>query len=216
MRTTTLNGSLTSRKIRLLKNRQLRNKYIIDQIKIGLRNQLRALRDERGLTQGDLANLIGTKQSVISRLERDPVKVGMSTFLDIARQLDVAFVARFEAIDTFTDWYDNMTQKKMAPSKSETVLAECAKQLADIGILAAQETPQETAVPVSYHTNTGTRLQVVRPTTLLQTLPFDSGVQFGLVLNSTNGATAIQNDPSLTTGENDDMDFIVTAMPNYR
>lgn len=115
---------ITSRKAKLLKDRELRNKYFEDQLKIGLRNQLRSLRDARGLTQGELADLIGTKQSVISRLERNPIKVGMPTFLDIARVLDVGFVARFEAIDTIIEWYDNPSQKKMTPRKSQEILAQ--------------------------------------------------------------------------------------------
>lgn len=122
-----LNGSLTNRKIRLLKNRGLRNKYVIDQIKIGLRNQLRALRDARGLTQGQLADLIGTKQSVVSRIEKNPLRVGLPVFLDIAEKLDVAFVCRFEAIDTFVEWYDNLSQKKITPKKSAEILEEVTK-----------------------------------------------------------------------------------------
>jgi transcriptional regulator with XRE-family HTH domain len=125
---TTLNNSLSSRKLRLLKNKELRNKYATDQIKIGLRNQLRALRLDRGLTQEELADLIGTKQSVISRIEKDPIKVGMATYIDIAKILDVVFVARFEALDSVVSWYDNPSQKKMVPRKSEDILNELGRQ----------------------------------------------------------------------------------------
>jgi len=135
--TTTMNTSkpsLGKRKIQLLKERSLRNKYIADQIKIGLRNQLRALRDERGLTQGELAELIGTKQSVISRIEKNPLRVGMPIFLAIANHLDVAFVARFEAIDTFARWYENLNQMKMIPRKSTEILNELenAQDVSDV------------------------------------------------------------------------------------
>lgn len=123
--------SLGSRKKRLLQDRDLRNKYVRDQIKIGLRNQLRALRDDRGWTQGELAELIGTKQSVISRIEKDPVRVGIPVYLDIAEKLDVAFVVRFEAIDTFAHWYDNPSQRKMAPPSSEAILSEEASLNSD-------------------------------------------------------------------------------------
>lgn len=122
-------SALNRRKVRLLLERDLRAKYIADQIRIGLRNQLRAIREERGMTQVELANLIGTKQSVISRIERDPIRVGLPVFLDIAEKLDIGFVARFESIDTVVEWYDSPTVKKMTPRKSEEVLKDRAKEL---------------------------------------------------------------------------------------
>lgn len=121
--------SLDTRRIRQLLNRDLRTKYVADQIRIGIRNQLRSLRHERDLTQAALAELIGTKQSVISRIEKNPIRVGLSVYLDIANKLDVALVVRFEAIDTFVDWYDNLTPKKMTPDKSESILTDRAKEL---------------------------------------------------------------------------------------
>lgn len=120
---------LDKRKVRLLLDRELRNKYVADQIKIGLRNQLRSLRDERGITQTKLAEMIGTKQSVISRIERDPVRVGLPVYIAIAENLDVAFVARFESIDTVVEWYDNPSVKKSTPRKSADILKDRALEL---------------------------------------------------------------------------------------
>lgn len=117
-----------NRKLKLIKDKELRNKFLADQIKIGLRYQLRSLRDSQDLTQKDLAELIGTKQSVISRLERNAERVSIPTLLDIAEALDVGVVVRFESIDTVLDWYSNSTQKKMTPRKSEEVLKELEEQ----------------------------------------------------------------------------------------
>jgi len=119
-----------TRKFRLIKNKELRNKFLADQMKIGLRYQLRSLRDSQGLTQKDLADIIGTKQSVISRLEKKPERVSLPTLLQIAEALDVGVVVRFESIDTVIDWYSNSSQKKMTPRKSEDVLIEIEKRAA--------------------------------------------------------------------------------------
>jgi transcriptional regulator with XRE-family HTH domain len=119
-----------TRKFKLIKDKELRNKFLADQMKIGLRYQLRSLRDSQGLTQKDLADLIGTKQSVISRLEKKPERVSIPTLLDIAEALDVGVVVRFESIDTVIDWYSEPTQKKMTPQKSEDVLKELEKSAA--------------------------------------------------------------------------------------
>jgi transcriptional regulator with XRE-family HTH domain len=117
-----------TKKFRLIKDKELRDKFLADQIKIGLRYQLRSLRDSQGLTQKDLADLIGTKQSVISRLERNAERVSIPTLLDIAEALDVGVIVRFESIDTVLDWYNNSSQKKMTPRKSKEVLKELEEQ----------------------------------------------------------------------------------------
>lgn len=112
------------KKLRLVKNKQLRMKFLADQIRVGLKYQLRSLRDAQGLTQRQLADLIGTKQSVISRLEHNGEHVSVPTLLSIAAALDVGVVVRFESIDTILEWYSNPSKKKMTPRKSQEVLKE--------------------------------------------------------------------------------------------
>lgn len=112
----------TSRRREILKDKELRQEFLAEQIKTGLRFQLRSLRDSQDLTQGKLAELIGTKQSVISRLEKSPERVSLPTLIDIANALDVGVVVRFEQIDSIIDWYDHPTTIKMTPRQSEDVL----------------------------------------------------------------------------------------------
>jgi len=111
-----------------IKDKVRRNKYIANQIRMGLRFQMRALRKDRNLTQAELAELIGTKQSVISRVEsRDADKLSIPTLLKLAEALDVGLVVRFEPIDTVAGWYDNLSPEKLAPQKSEKILEELEK-----------------------------------------------------------------------------------------
>lgn len=122
MNTQTETQKKTSRRREILKDKELRHEFLAEQIKTGLRFQLRSLRDDQGLTQGKLAELTGTQQSVISRLERNPERVSLPTLIDIANALDVGVVVRFEQIDSIIDWYDNPTVTKMTPLSSEKVL----------------------------------------------------------------------------------------------
>lgn len=112
-----------------VEDKQRRNKYLANQIKIGLRFQLKALRKDRNLTQAEFAELTQTKQSVISRVEnRGADKLSIPTLLKFAEALDVGLVVRFEPIDTVADWYDNLTPSKLAPKKSEDILKEIKKK----------------------------------------------------------------------------------------
>lgn len=65
--------------------------------RLRLANQIMMLREERGLSQAELAARIGTKQSAVARMERDDYKsCRVSTLVKIAtavgRQLDIRFV----------------------------------------------------------------------------------------------------------------------------
>ncbi len=77
-------------KTKVLKNRNVRNAYE----SLGLEYELvRAIikhRLRRGLTQTELAKKIGTRQPVISRLERGEGNPSLDTLQRIAQALDVS------------------------------------------------------------------------------------------------------------------------------
>ncbi len=112
-----------------IKDTQRRNKYLLNQIRMGLSFQMRALRQARQLTQSGLAELLHTKQTVISRIENHKAdKLSIPTLLKMAEVFDVGLVVRFESIDAIVDWYDNLTPNKLAPQKSEVILEEMEKK----------------------------------------------------------------------------------------
>jgi transcriptional regulator with XRE-family HTH domain len=75
---------------------EYRNAYVIAAIEQGVAWQIRLNREARGLSQAQLAELVGTKQSAISRLE-DPTygKYSIDTLLKIATAFDCALSLRF-------------------------------------------------------------------------------------------------------------------------
>jgi transcriptional regulator with XRE-family HTH domain len=83
-------------KVKKLKDKAYRRAYMQGHVRSGIAYQIRALREQRGLSQKAFAELVGTKQSVISRLESTEYgKVSVQTLLDIATAIDVALNIRF-------------------------------------------------------------------------------------------------------------------------
>jgi transcriptional regulator with XRE-family HTH domain len=112
-----------------ISNKSRRSHYLANQIRLGLRFQLRALRKEREFTQSDFASLTGTQQTVISRVENHNAdRLSIPTLLKFADAFDVGIVIRFEPIDKVVDWYDNLTPEKLSPKSSESIIEEITNQ----------------------------------------------------------------------------------------
>jgi len=79
-----------------MKNPKARQAYVEAEVASGLAHQIRALRTQRGWTQKDLADKLGTTQAAISRLE-DPSygRPSIKTLLDVGAAFDVALQVRF-------------------------------------------------------------------------------------------------------------------------
>lgn len=95
-------------KVEQLKDKEYRDAYMADHVRVGIAYQIQALREQAGLTQAQFAELLGTRQSVISRLENTEYgKVSVQTLLDIASALDIALSVRFcdyrEFLDNIAD-----------------------------------------------------------------------------------------------------------------
>lgn len=72
-------------------------------VRWSISKQVHDLRVSRGMTQRQLADLIGTHQSAIARIEnpRSRSSVALSTLIRIANAFDVAFMANFTA---WSEW----------------------------------------------------------------------------------------------------------------
>ncbi|EAY56142.1 MAG: putative transcriptional regulator, XRE family [Leptospirillum rubarum] len=76
--------------------------------------QIRELREQRGLTQTDLANLLGKRQSVVSRLESSGEKgLSLKTLLELASALDTALVLKFVPFSRFLREYEDVSPEAM-------------------------------------------------------------------------------------------------------
>ncbi len=90
---------------RKLRNKEYRDGYVSAQIKVGLPFQIRALRRERDLSQGDLASLAGMKQPRIAEMEKPAARsLNIETLLRVASALDVAVQIRFVPFSELVGW----------------------------------------------------------------------------------------------------------------
>ena len=92
-----------------LQDRPYRTEFFRGLTQDQIAQQIRALRKERGLTQADLAKLISTTQSAVSRLEKaDYSKWGFQTLMSIAEALDAHARFVLEPADKVIEHYKNL------------------------------------------------------------------------------------------------------------
>lgn len=90
-------------KINRLQRKEFRDAFVSSHLAHGLAHQIRALRTQRGWTQGELAARLGLKQqSAVARLE-DPSygRLSIATLLKLSSVFDVALSVRFLSYGKF-------------------------------------------------------------------------------------------------------------------
>jgi transcriptional regulator with XRE-family HTH domain len=93
--------------VRELADEEFRHEYMMDQVRSYIAFQIRALREQRRWSQGDLANKADKTQSVISRLEDpDYGKLSLQSCLEIAGAYDLPLLVQFVEWD---DWLSRMS-----------------------------------------------------------------------------------------------------------
>jgi transcriptional regulator with XRE-family HTH domain len=96
-------------KVEKLRSKEYRDAYIATLARATIAYQIRELREQAGLTQSELAAILGKPQSVVSRLENTHYgKMTVQTLLDLASAFDVALDVRF---CSFRDFLDRNTDK---------------------------------------------------------------------------------------------------------
>jgi len=124
--------STSSPMFKKFKGKQYRNAFLASQIRRMIPMQVRAIRDAQEMTQQELADAAHTTQTVISRIEKGSGSGNLTikSLLNLASALDVALVIRFEPIDRFIHWTENLSQNDIAPHKSQDVLEEMEQEAA--------------------------------------------------------------------------------------
>lgn len=87
---------LSERLLAKLSQKNYRDNYMDETVRTWLARQIRTLREERGWSQHDLADIAGLKQSAVSRLEDpDYGRFSLSTLLKLRAAFDVGLEVKF-------------------------------------------------------------------------------------------------------------------------
>lgn len=93
-----------------LLDKEYRDLFVTEEIDTGLPFQIRAIRQDRGWSQQELAERVGMTQEAISRLENlNYCKFTLGTLKRLASAFDVALVVRFEPFSRLVDWASNLS-----------------------------------------------------------------------------------------------------------
>ena len=108
-----------------LRSKPYRDAYIAGQIEMNLPFQIRALRKERDLSQGDLAGLAQMAQPRVSEIEKPGARnLNLETLKRIASGLDVGLEVRFVSFSELVDWAEHFNPEHFhVPSFGEELAA---------------------------------------------------------------------------------------------
>jgi transcriptional regulator with XRE-family HTH domain len=127
--------------IESLKDKESRDFYVESFIRNGLAFQIRAIREARGWTQGELGERAGgVKQETVSQLE-DPNygNFTLRTLRRLAAAFDVALSVRFEPFSRLVDYISDLSPESLAVPGFE----------ADEGLATASRSPRPAMVTVA-------------------------------------------------------------------
>jgi transcriptional regulator with XRE-family HTH domain len=113
-----MNLTLSRKLFEKLKSKGYRDEYVAEHVRTGVALQIRTLREQRRLTQSELADLMGTSQSAVARAEDpDYGKLTINTLLDVARAMNVALSVKFLSFPEFI-WHTRDVSPKALEVKS--------------------------------------------------------------------------------------------------
>jgi transcriptional regulator with XRE-family HTH domain len=100
---------------RLIRNKKFRDSYSYELVRTGIPFQMRALREQRGWTQADLAEAIGKPRSVITRLESPGYgKLSLKSLFEIASGFDVGLMVKFVPFSRLLREYEDVSSEALA------------------------------------------------------------------------------------------------------
>lgn len=103
-----------------LKGKEYRDAFVKAHIETGVPFQVRAIREQRRMSQERLATLLGTSQPGVARIESPDRRLDLKTLMRVASAFDVALVVRFVPFGELAGWVENLSAEALrVPSFAE-------------------------------------------------------------------------------------------------
>jgi transcriptional regulator with XRE-family HTH domain len=101
-------------------SKEYREEFVAAQVKRGIPFQIRALLENEGWSQQDLAERANLTQGVISRaMNPNYGNLTLNTLIRIAAGFDVAFIGQFVPFSDLGRWFVNLSEAAQVPSFEE-------------------------------------------------------------------------------------------------
>lgn len=101
-------------KLRRFLSKPYRDSYLQAHVRSSIPYQIQALREKEGLTQEQLAQKMGTTQSVVARIENpESGRASVQTLLEIASATGVALLVRFVSYPEFLERARDMSPQAL-------------------------------------------------------------------------------------------------------
>src|SRR5438876_279312 len=98
-----------------LRDKEYRDAFVEEHIDTGLPFQIRAMRQDRGWTQGELGQRTGMAQESISQLESSSYgRFTLRTLKRLASAFDVALMVKFVPFSRLVDWQAELSPEDLA------------------------------------------------------------------------------------------------------
>jgi transcriptional regulator with XRE-family HTH domain len=144
-----------------LADRIYREAFVEARLRESIAAQIYFIRESRKLTQGQLADILGTKQPAVSRIERGEASLSLKTLEGYARAFDVALSVKFvpysdvaeelisERIEAYIPPFEDDTPAKLVPVHSSNLPRIRSYELnqtvpmVQLGTIASPQFPKE-------------------------------------------------------------------------
>jgi transcriptional regulator with XRE-family HTH domain len=138
---------------KLITDKKARNAFVYQQAVNGIPFQMRAMRQEREWTQGDLAREADKPRNVITRLE-DPNygKLTLKTLFEIASGFDVALLIKFVPFSRLLREYKNVSPSALG---AKSISKERNQLLRNARAIDAKTATEETSGGIALVENHG-------------------------------------------------------------